>query len=224
MTLNNIVNNLRKRAVGVGLTTVVLSLAGCGATSQKSCENDFDCPGQQTCENNVCSGAGQKCSNDFDCPGDEYCANNLCTSNGQQSCNNDFDCPGDSVCENNVCSGYGSAQPPQERYDEFVSILSSNDLEQSLSYFDPLMQNKYKTILQNEDLKKLSGQLKGATLTPTTEGERLREYTLVKSCNTDIECPGEQTCENGQCDGIEYSILFMKTYQNGTETWSIRGL
>ncbi len=117
MTLNNI----RKRAFGVGLTTIVLSLSGCGAASQKSCESDNDCPGQQLCVNNTCSGAGQTCNNDFDCAGDEYCVNNFCTFNGQQSCETDFDCSGDSVCEDGICSGYSSASIP-----ETTKILDDN--------------------------------------------------------------------------------------------------
>ncbi len=173
----------------------------------------------------ACSGGGQAtgCKKDFDCDEGKICVADKCISPGEY-CTSDNDCPGESLCTNNVCSGYGSAQLPQERYDEFVSALASDDLDQSLEYFDPLMQYKYKTILGGQDLKQLSAQLKGATLIPATEGEKLREYILIKSCSTDTECPGEQVCENSQCGGIEYSIQFMKTYQLGVETWSIRGL
>lgn len=47
------------------------------------------------------SDAKRNCGNDYDCPGDELCINNICLG----SCKHDTDCPGNLVCENNLCVG-----------------------------------------------------------------------------------------------------------------------
>ncbi len=197
---------------------------------EEVCDNqDNDCDGE-TDEGNVCKPV---CANACD-----YIDQNICSSvgNGFETCydyNNDGclewgnyqSCDSNQSCDYGECKTLDILQPPQVVFDQFVSALPSGDLEKVLGNFDPFVKDKYKTILQSKDLNQESEELSGVVLALVWEGKRFAEYIITKPCTgaVDTICPGKEACTNGQCEG-EYPIIFIKTYENGTETWKITNL
>lgn len=165
------------------------ALAACGPSKKSSqCNNDYDCPSQQLCVNQVCSGGG--CNNDYDCPGDQLCVDNICTV--RTGCNYDADCPGEEICVDNICTYQEHPKTePQEIFNEFVNALESGNLTEISKYFHPQSSQIYTSILSGnadlpqevmgfsfgEDPYSLAQKLKGVNLTLEEEFSPLRDYS-----------------------------------------------
>lgn len=131
------------------------------------------------------------------------------SSSTNQYCQTDYNCLGESmVCENNKCvySVQTYPQDPQSVYDTMVKDLESGNIEKVVTtYFDPAVQQKYRTALSQQNLPSLAQKLKDKILFLNEDGQRFREYEVL-------------------IDGRSYPVQMLNVEENGTNVWKIRGL
>ena len=119
------------------------------------------------------------CQDDWDCPGEEYCVNGYCQgddSNGSGGNGNSN--PDDTP------SSSGYPQTPQALFDDFLDTLGEDVDGAVTTYIDAAVQKKYLnpfTQKSNGDLQYMINQMKDATLIPDKEGTQFREYHVLLS-------------------------------------------
>ena len=118
------------------------------APSPQGCSKDTDCPGEQICVGNLCSGLGAPCSNDYDCPGEEICENNVCVlvdpdvpptdqkNLGQKLCAEAGICK-ESITETDWGSFYSPVDLTKVTEDSKGRLISSNTVLVKLNSTDP---------------------------------------------------------------------------------------
>ena len=134
--------------------TLIGSLNGCGGSRPLSvCAKDADCPGQELCINNACSGS---CYTDQDCPGDMICNNRYCASNTTSV----------------------PAQMPEEVYQGFAKALAQGKVEESLQYFDPQVRERYQSRFSRPDVAQIADKLLQIRPVAVGTGKNFREYEI----------------------------------------------
>ncbi len=131
------------------------------------------------------------------------------SSSTNQYCQTDINClEEDQVCENNKCvySAQTYPQDPQSVYAAMVKDLESGNIEKVVTtYFDPAVQQKYRTALSQQNLSLSAQKLKDKILFLSEDGQRFREYEVL-------------------IDGKSYPVQMLNVEENGTNVWKIRGL
>ena len=99
------------------------------------------------------------------------------SSSSNQYCQTDYDCLGEQVCENSHCINSTQTYPqdPQSLYGALVTDLESGNIEKVVTtYFDPAVQQKYRTALSTQNLPSLAQKLKDKILFLSEDGQRFR--------------------------------------------------
>ena len=96
------------------------------------------------------------------------------SSSTNQYCQTDYDCLDKQVCENNKCISFAQTYPqdPQSVYAALVKDLETGNIEKVVTtYFDPAVQQKYRTALSQQNLPSLAQKLKDKILFFSANGQ-----------------------------------------------------